>query len=126
MFKEWVELSELSVAAGRIQTSLSDGICECHPLGAWMEVEEPMSYAVAFHIKSLKPFLTSCAAHCKPTGASEVFSWKASVICSVLLQDFWSAAGILADPTDMSYPGESRFMGFPGTMHPERAHTHSL
>lgn len=73
---------------------LSDGICECHPLGAWMEVEEPMSYAVAFHVMSLKPLLTSCADHCKPTGASEVFSWKASVICSVLLQDFRSAAGI--------------------------------
>jgi len=59
MCKVLAELSELSVAAGRIQTSLSEGICECHPLGAGTEVEEPTSCAVASHIMSLKPFPTS-------------------------------------------------------------------
>lgn len=115
----WAEPSDLSVAAGRTQTALSGGICKCVPKEPGRKTKSQR--VVQLHTMALKPFPTSVLTTATPQDqAREVFLLKASEICSLFLQEFWSVTGIQANSTtllpegastDMGYQGESRFMG---------------
>lgn len=58
--------------------------------------------------RGFEAFSHLCADQCEPTGTTEVFSLKASVICSLFLQEFWSVTGIQAKATTFLPEGASR------------------